>query len=144
MTTTLGPYPDYKDCILPWLGRIPAHWQVRRNGSLFDQRNEIGYGGLPILEVSFNTGVRVRDFDGSSRKQIMLDREKYKRAVRGDVAYNMMRLWQGAVGVIPTDGLVSPAYVAVGHYEACNTRCRPIITAKSFRNSSDRLEKLEN
>jgi type I restriction enzyme, S subunit len=41
----------------------------------------------------------------------MSDREKYKRAVKDDIAYNMMRMWQGAVGVAPVDGLVSPAYV---------------------------------
>jgi type I restriction enzyme, S subunit len=111
MKTTLRPYPKYRESHLPWLGQIPAHWQVRRIGSVFAQRNETGYGELPILEVSFNTGIRVRDFDGTSHKQVMSDKEKYKRAIRGDIAYNMMRLWQGAVGVVPTDGLVSPAYV---------------------------------
>jgi hypothetical protein len=35
----------------------------------------------------------------------------YQRALRGDIAYNMMRMWQGAVGIAPADGLVSPAYV---------------------------------
>jgi type I restriction enzyme S subunit len=38
-------------------------------------------------------------------------REKYKRARQGDIAYNMMRMWQGAVGVAPVDGLISPAYI---------------------------------
>ena len=41
----------------------------------------------------------------------MSDHGMYKRAVKGDIAYNMMRMWQGAVGVAPIDGLVSPAYV---------------------------------
>ena len=41
----------------------------------------------------------------------MSDRSNYKRTVKGDIAYNMMRMWQGAVGVTPVDGLVSPAYV---------------------------------
>jgi len=96
---------------LPWLGDIPAGWEIRRNGRLFAQRNETGFPELPILEVSLRTGVRVRDFDASSRKQVMADRDKYKRAVRGDIAYNMMRMWQGAVDVVPVDGLISPAYV---------------------------------
>jgi type I restriction enzyme S subunit len=41
----------------------------------------------------------------------MSDRDKYKRACAGDLAYNMMRMWQGAAGTAPADGLVSPAYV---------------------------------
>jgi len=30
---------------------------------------------------------------------------------KGDLAYNMMRMWQGAVGVSTLEGVVSPAYV---------------------------------
>lgn len=111
MSEPFGRSRRFKDSGLPWLGQVPAHWDVRRNGRLFMQRNETGHGGLPILEVSLKTGVRVRDMDDQKRKQVMSDREKYKRAAKGDVAYNMMRMWQGAVGVAPVDGLVSPAYV---------------------------------
>ena len=105
------PYPAYKPSGVEWLEDVPTHWEVNRNGRLFVQRNEVGYSELPILEVSLISGVRVRDIDNSSRKQVMSDRSLYKRAVEGDIAYNMMRMWQGAVGVAPVDGLVSPAYV---------------------------------
>jgi type I restriction enzyme S subunit len=111
MIADLKPYPAMKDSGVPWLGAVPEHWEVRRNGRLFAQRNETGFAGLPILEVSLKTGVRVREFANSNRKQVMADRDKYKRAAKGDIAYNMMRMWQGAVGVAPVDGLVSPAYV---------------------------------
>jgi len=107
----LKPYPTMKDSGVRWLGEVPAGWDLRRNGRLFAERKETGFPDLPILEVSLKTGVRVRDFGLSERKQVMADREKYKRAASGDIAYNMMRMWQGAVGVAPTDGLVSPAYV---------------------------------
>ncbi|MEN9665043.1 MAG: hypothetical protein RLZZ326_1406 [Planctomycetota bacterium] len=50
------------------------------------------------------------DEDGKPRRLIE-DRTKYKIARKDDIAYNTMRMWQGAVGVSPTDGLVSPAYV---------------------------------
>ena len=107
----IKPYQAYRDSGLPWLGEMPAHWDVRRNGRLFAQRNETGFDELPILEVSLRTGVRVRDLENGTRKQQMTDRNKYKRAAKGDIAYNMMRMWQGAVGVAPEDGLISPAYV---------------------------------
>ena len=122
MTANLRPYPEYKESGLPWLGRIPAHWDVGRNGRLFAQRNENGFGELPILEVSLRTGVRVRDMENLKRKQMMSDREKYKRAALGDIAYNMMRMWQGAVGVAPVDGLVSPAYVVAQPYSGTESR----------------------
>ena len=122
MTRALDPYPAYRDSGLPWLGEIPEHWEVRRNGRLFVQRNETGYADLPILEVSLRTGVRVRQFDKGDRKQKMTDRSQYKRAARGDVAYNMMRMWQGAVGVAPMDGLVSPAYVVACPFPGIDSR----------------------
>lgn len=111
MTVGLSPYPRYRGSGLTWLGEIPAHWEVRRNGRLFAQRVEIGFPDLPVLEVSLNTGVRVRDTGEGARKQVMSDFGGYKRAAKGDLAYNTMRMWQGAVGVAPTDGLISPAYV---------------------------------
>ncbi|MCL4543141.1 MAG: restriction endonuclease subunit S [Chloroflexi bacterium] len=122
MSVALRPYPEYQPSDHPWLGTIPTHWEVRRNGRLFSQRNETGFADLPILEVSLRTGVRVRTFGGSQRKQVMFDRDKYKRAVRGDIAYNMMRLWQGAVGLAPVDGLVSPAYVVARPFAETDSR----------------------
>jgi type I restriction enzyme S subunit len=107
---------------LQWLAHIPEHWEVRRNGQLFVQRNQTGFPELPILEVSLNTGVRIRDIENSTRKQMMSDRAKYKRAARGDIAYNMMRMWQGAVGVCPVDGLVSPAYVVARPLDGTESR----------------------
>jgi type I restriction enzyme S subunit len=112
----LKPYPAYKDSGLPWLGQMPAHWSVVRNGSLFGQRSRTGYADLPILEVSLKTGVQVRSFGAAKRKQVMSDLSKYKRAAKGDLAYNTMRMWQGALGVCPVDGLVSPAYVVARPY----------------------------
>jgi type I restriction enzyme, S subunit len=111
MIDGLRPYPKYKDSGLPWLPKIPASWSVVRNGRLFTQRNKTGHSNLPILEVSLRSGVRVRDMKDGGRKQVMSDRSKYKQARAGDLAYNTMRMWQGAVGVAPVDGLVSPAYV---------------------------------
>lgn len=105
------PFTAYKDSGVDWLRRVPAHWTMRRNKWLFAERNETGHGDLPVLEVSLRSGVGIRNLDDGVRKQQMADRDKYKRAARHDMAYNTMRLWQGAIGVVPTDGLVSPAYV---------------------------------
>ena len=110
MSAALKPYPEYRDSGVDWLPKVPAHWDFVRNGRLFAERNETGFPELPILEVSLRTGVRVRDMEGG-RKQQMADRAKYKRAAEGDIAYNIMRMWQGAVGIAPCDGLISPAYV---------------------------------
>lgn len=122
MIAGLKPHAAYKDSGLPWLGPVPAHWRTVRNGSLFGQRSQTGFAELPILEVSLKTGVQVRAFGGATRKQVMSDLAKYKRAAKGDLAYNTMRMWQGALGVCPVDGLVSPAYVVARPYAGVDTR----------------------
>ncbi|WP_306581872.1 restriction endonuclease subunit S [Dokdonella sp.] len=119
--TVASAYPTYRTSGLPWIPRLPEGWQVLRNGRLFGHRVETGFPDLPILEVSLRTGVRVRDMENGKRKQVMSQKENYKRAVKGDIAYNMMRMWQGAVGPAPVDGLVSPAYVVVKPFAEANS-----------------------
>jgi len=114
-------YPAYQESGLPWVPKVPQGWNVLRNGRLFAHRVETGFPDLPILEVSLRTGVRVRDMENLKRKQVMSQKEKYKRASKGDIAYNMMRMWQGALGPAPVDGLVSPAYVVVKPFEEANS-----------------------
>ena len=99
---------------IPWLGDIPAHWKVVRNMALFAHRVDAGIAGLPVLQVSLHSGITAEDLDQFGRpKRLIADPARYKLIRKGDLAYNTMRMWQGAVGVSPTDGLVSPAYVVV-------------------------------
>ncbi|MDM4772186.1 restriction endonuclease subunit S [Solimonas sp. SE-A11] len=117
----LATYSAYQESGLPWAPKVPQGWNVLRNGRLFAHRVQTGFPDLPILEVSLRTGVRVRDMENLKRKQVMSQKEKYKRAAKGDIAYNMMRMWQGALGPAPVDGLVSPAYVVVKPFEEANS-----------------------
>ncbi|TVP81311.1 MAG: restriction endonuclease subunit S, partial [Puniceicoccaceae bacterium] len=99
---------------IPWLGEIPEHWEVVRNMALFSHRVESGVAGLPVLQVSLRSGITIEELDQFGRpKKLIADPTKYKRVHEGDMAYNTMRMWQGAVGVSPCDGLVSPAYVVI-------------------------------
>jgi type I restriction enzyme S subunit len=95
---------------LEWVDQIPAHWSVRRNVLLFHDRDERGFPDLPILEVSIRSGVTERQFSDEHVEQKAEDPGTYKRAKQGDIVFNKMRMWQGAVGVAPIDGLVSPDY----------------------------------
>lgn len=113
---TRGLHPDVplKPSGIPWLGEIPAHWGIVRNMALFAHRVESGIAGLPVLQVSLRSGISAEELDQFGRpKRLIANATKYKRIHQGDMAYNTMRMWQGAVGVSPSDGLVSPAYVVL-------------------------------
>ena len=68
----------------------------------------------PILTVSIHSGVSNGELDeselGKKVKRIE-DKTQYLTARKGDLVFNMMRAWQGAIGVVQADGLVSPAYI---------------------------------
>jgi len=96
---------------IDWLGDIPAHWKVRRLATLFVEKDERNEPELPLLEVSINTGVSVRQFSNTQIEGTAADFNTYKVARKGSIAFNKMRMWQGAVGMTPTDGLISPDYV---------------------------------
>ena len=92
--------------------RNASGWNEQEAGALFSNRNDEGVEGLPIYSVTMNDGMV---------KRSSFDRDFYdiaepsgnKKACKGDIAYNMMRMWQGAFGIAPEDCMVSPAYVVL-------------------------------
>lgn len=99
-----------RDSGLPWLGRIPAHWQTERTKWLVRERDErTEEDGGEMLTVSHITGVTPR-----SEKDVNMfeaeTTEGYKICKKGDLAINTLWAWMGAMGVSPCDGIVSPAY----------------------------------
>ena len=100
-----------RDSGVEWLGEIPGYWETQRIAFLFRERDERDQPELPLLNVSIHTGVTVREFSDSHIEQVANDFSIYKVAYEDDIAFNKMRMWQGAVGRVPSDGLVSPDYV---------------------------------
>jgi restriction endonuclease S subunit len=111
VTRGLDPNAPLRDSGIPWLVEIPAHWRAQRIAWLFRERDQRGEPDLPLLEVSINAGVILREFSEERIESTAADFNTYKVARRHDVVFNKMRMWQGAVGVAPEDGLVSPDYV---------------------------------
>lgn len=116
MINRLQPYPDYKDSVPPWLGKVPKHWGVLPNRALFSEVKDREHPDEEMLSVTITRGiVRQRALlDGSSKKDSSnLDKTKYKLIKPGDIAYNKMRAWQGALGASELSGIISPAYVVM-------------------------------
>ena len=114
VTKGIRPNRPMKDSGIDWIGQIPADWEVYRIANLYDERNENGQEDLPILSVSINTGISDHEVADEEQTRVFVrseDKTKYKRVYPGDLAYNMMRAWQGAFGAVRVDGMVSPAYV---------------------------------
>ena len=79
-------------------------------GELFRSRKEPGVTGLPVLSITMNDGLVHRNtLDRKTDGKLAPDEHLLIR--KGDLAYNMMRMWQGASGLARQDGIISPAYV---------------------------------
>ncbi len=114
VTKGLNSESPMRNSGVEWLGDIPTHWEVRRMASIFREAIRPGDPALPILSISIHDGItddEVAPEDRDRRVSQIEDRTKYKRVAPNDLAYNMMRAWQGAFGAVTVDGLVSPAYV---------------------------------
>jgi type I restriction enzyme S subunit len=106
-------YDRYKDSGVEWLGEVPEHWEVCRNLGVFDERKECNQPEAEMLSVTVGQGI-IRQSQITSKKDSSNDdKSKYKVVRVGDLAYNKMRAWQGALGVSEYDGIVSPAYVVL-------------------------------
>ena len=110
VTRGLDAGVELRNSGVKWLGAVPVHWEVVRLATLFDQIDERGGEGLPLLEVSIKRGVAVREFSDDRIEGVAADVNSYKIVRAGELAFNKMRMWQGAVGIAPADGLVSPDY----------------------------------
>ncbi|MDD6548985.1 restriction endonuclease subunit S, partial [Blautia massiliensis (ex Durand et al. 2017)] len=92
-----------------------APWEQRKLGELYTERNERGNRSLQILSVSIHTGVSDGELDVDNLGKFIRrseDKSTYKHVHSGDLIFNMMRAWQGAIGVAKTEGMISPAYIS--------------------------------
>lgn len=89
-----------------------GEWRSARAGDAFAKGKARGEAALPIYSVTMDRGLVPRD---SLDRHMADDAEDGAnlRAEPGDIVYNMMRMWQGAVGVADTACMVSPAYVVL-------------------------------
>lgn len=88
-------------------------------GDVFDERSERASGNEELLSVTISNGV-IRQIDSEKRNIASEDKSNYKVVKKGDVPYNSMRMWQGAVGTSDYDGIVSPAYTVLIPKNNCN------------------------
>jgi type I restriction enzyme S subunit len=123
-------------------------WESKKLGNLFFNRRQKGNINLPIFSVTQDRGLVPRN---------SLDRNMGNDAQPGDnllvypndLVYNMMRMWQGAIGIAHQKCMVSPAYVVLQPLDKVDpvffinyfqrSRSTYLFTAFSYGITSDRL-----
>lgn len=94
-------------------GNAFPEWKEKRLEQLFNEETERKGGQeFELLSVSLNNGVTKQD-TSIKRDSSSLNKSNYKIVRPNQIAYNTMRMWQGASGVSQYTGIISPAYTVV-------------------------------
>ena len=96
-------------------------WEQRKLGDCFTERVESMPDG-ELISVTINDGIKKFSELGRHNNSND-DKSKYKKVCIGDIAYNSMRMWQGASGYSPYEGIVSPAYTVLSPNSGINSKC---------------------
>ncbi len=100
----------------------------QRLGDFFTSRRQRGVPGLPTLSVTLDRGLAPRS-SLERKTDTNLTPKEHLRVHRSDIAYNMMRMWQGASGIAHEEALVSPAYIVLAPKESID----PVFAAYLFK-----------
>ncbi|MCV3356100.1 restriction endonuclease subunit S [Campylobacter sp. RKI_CA19_01122] len=104
---------NFKDSGIEWLGEIPQHWDIVPIRYCFNEFNvRCNDNNYPLLSVTIANGVVYQNDITNKKDTSNDDKSNYKIVPIGAIAYNKMRMWQGAVGINMLEkGIVSPAYI---------------------------------
>ncbi|MBN2746006.1 MAG: restriction endonuclease subunit S [Bacteroidales bacterium] len=109
----LKPYTKYQPVNYDYVSQLPEGWQLLPNIAIFRERIERGFDNEELLSVTIGKGVIRQSEIDIKKDSSNEDKSKYKLIKVGDIAYNRMRMWQGALGYSEYQGITSPAYVVL-------------------------------
>ena len=95
-------------------------WEERKLGDIFSERSERSGEG-ELISVTINSGI-IRASELNRTDNSSDDKSNYKKVEVGDIAYNSMRMWQGASGYSPYEGILSPAYTVIFPKEGIDSK----------------------
>lgn len=97
-----------------------SDWEEKKLGDVFTERTERSKGGESLLSVTIAQGI-IKQSETDKRNIASENKSNYKIVKKNDLAYNTMRMWQGAEGVSEYDGIVSPAYTVITAVDGNNS-----------------------
>jgi len=112
VTQGLDPNVPMKDSGVDWIGKIPAHWEVRRAKYIFKKENRPVRLEDDVVtcfrdgQVTLRTNRRTEGFTFATKEH------GYQGIRKGDLVIHAMDAFAGAIGVSDSDGKSSPVYSA--------------------------------
>lgn len=99
-------YPEYKDCNVEWIGKIPANWNLGKVSSHVDLVNGFPFNsdlfrhdnGVPLIRIrDITTGKTETFYSGEYPSESLIDNNDILIGMDGDF---LARWWNGGKGVL--------------------------------------------
>ena len=117
MIADLGPYAGYKESGLPWLGRVPEHWEVRPAFGAFVPNHERNHGMKEKTVLSLSYGRIVIKPAEKLHGLVPESFETYQIVNPGDIVLRTTDLQNDhtslRVGMVRDRGIITSAYLAL-------------------------------
>jgi type I restriction enzyme S subunit len=111
VTRGLDPNVPLKDSGIPWLGKIPEHWDVVRARFLYRQMNRSPTVDDGIVTAYRDGEVTLREKRRADGYTFAIKEAGYQRIEVGDLVIHSMDAFAGAIGVSDSIGKCTPEYV---------------------------------
>lgn len=105
-------YPKYKDSGVPWLGKVPEHWEAIKTKHLFSERVQKGCPNEPLLAATQTKGVVPKSMYENRTVEAQKDLHLLKLVEPGDFVISL-RSFQGGIEYAYYRGIISPAYTVM-------------------------------
>ncbi|MGX1112791.1 type I restriction enzyme S subunit [Pseudoalteromonas sp. MBR-15] len=116
VTQGLDPNVPMKDSGVDWIGKVPAHWEVRRSKFVFTQRKERAWKDDVQLSATQAYGVIPQDqyeeLTGKRVVKIQFHLDKRKHVEKDDFVISM-RSFQGGLERAWSQGCIRSSYVVL-------------------------------
>ena len=117
-------YPEYSATPLPWLRKMPSHWELARNKNVFQETKDVvgeNADAYPLLSLT-TKGIILRDV-ASGKGKFPKDFNTYKIVKEGDMAFCLFDIDETprTVGLSGYDGMLTGAY-SIFHVSNINSR----------------------
>ena len=117
-------YQEYIDSPLPWLRKMPSHWELFRNKNIFQEVKETvkeDASAYPLLSLT-TKGIIIRDVE-SGKGKFPKDFNTYKVVSKGDMAFCLFDIDETprTVAVSSYNGMLTGAYT-IFHVNNINPR----------------------
>jgi len=115
MSVDLKPYPQYKDSGVPWLGDIPAHWNVKPGFSVLSEQKVKNIGMTEKTVLSLSYGRIIVKPPEKLHGLVPESFETYQIADPGNIIIRSIDLQNDKtslrVGLVKERGIITSAYL---------------------------------